>query len=336
MEMDLLKRQLDAFVAAHYPAGAKVGEVTGTDGHAGLTYRFTVAGPDGGAAENLFLKVPPKGVKRRQNTDVYRQAPLLRALAARGLPVPEVRFAGDDEDFFEVPYVITAGLPGRILLTWDPHPSFERTPEAMAPLWRQTAAALVEVHKVDWRDALAGWEDPRPLAEEIDRWAPIYAKADDPTWITLAEAVHGLLRETMPDGRPVGLIHGDFQPGNMLFQDGKLVAILDWELSGIGANLLDIGWLLMNADKQAWPDNWSPVHPPPVAELTEIYEAGMGRRFPDIPYYEALALYRLASIACLNVRLHRTGRRPDPMWENFVDAVPVMFGRALRLIEEYR
>ncbi len=337
MDISLLNQQLDKFVAARYPDGSRVQNLVEADGHAGLTFNFQITDPvSGEVAEDLFLKVPPKGVKRKQNTDVYRQAPLLTALKKCGIPVPDVRWAGDDEDWFDVPYVITARSPGRTLLVWDPHPSYERTHAVMEPLWRQTAVALVDIHKVDWRKELAGWEDPRPLDVEVNRWDRIYGQAPYPEWVTAAKEVHDLLLDTMRDGQPVGLIHGDYQPGNVLFQNGKLIAILDWELSGIGANLLDIGWLLMTADPLSWADSWGPKCALPIDQLRDIYETGMGRQFPDIPWYQALAGFRLASIGCLNVKLHQKGQRPDPLWENFIEAVPIMFERARQLLQEYR
>ncbi len=337
MDMRLLSQQLEAFVAARYPDGSRVLKLVEADGHAGLTFNFRISDPKtGGVAEDLFLKVPPKGVKRKQNTDVYRQAPLLKALNTSGIPVPDVRWAGDDEDWFDVPYIITSKMPGRTLLVWEPHASYDRTPEVMEPLWRLTTEALVQIHKVDWRKQLAGWEEPRPLEVEVNRWDRIYGQAPYPEWVTAAEEVHNQLLDTMRDGQPVGLIHGDYQPGNVLFKDGELVAVLDWELSGIGAHLLDIGWLMMCADPLGWVESWGPKCPLAIDEIQDIYEAGMGQKFPDIAWYQALAGFRLASIGCLNVKLHQTGKRRDPLWENFIDAIPVMFARARQLLQDYR
>jgi aminoglycoside phosphotransferase (APT) family kinase protein len=39
--------------------------------------------------------------------------------------------------------------------------------------------------------------------------------------------------------RPV-LLHGDFWPGNTLWRDGRLVAVLDWEDAGVGDPLADV------------------------------------------------------------------------------------------------
>lgn len=66
------------------------------DGHAGLTFGFDVVDTAGAALGSYVLKMAPAGVTRRGNTDVYKQAPLLRAL--RGIwtacPRDPLGFAG--------------------------------------------------------------------------------------------------------------------------------------------------------------------------------------------------------------------------------------------------
>jgi aminoglycoside phosphotransferase (APT) family kinase protein len=36
------------------------------------------------------------------------------------------------------------------------------------------------------------------------------------------------------------LLHGDFWPGNILWKDGRLVAVIDWEDAAIGDPLADV------------------------------------------------------------------------------------------------
>ncbi len=36
------------------------------------------------------------------------------------------------------------------------------------------------------------------------------------------------------------LLHGDLWPGNVLWQDGRLVAVVDWEDGAVGAPLIDV------------------------------------------------------------------------------------------------
>jgi hypothetical protein len=39
---------------------------------------------------------------------------------------------------------------------------------------------------------------------------------------------------------------------------------------------------------------------------------------------------------CLNVKLHRRGYRPDPLWENLAYCALPLFGRARQLLLDYR
>jgi len=59
----------------------------------------------------------------------------------------------------------------------------------------------------------------------------------------------------------------------------------------------------------------------------------MGQTYPDIAWYQAYAGYRLASIGCLNVKLHRKGQRHDPIWESMSWCLSRMFGRARDLLK---
>lgn len=328
-----LIRNLGTFVQREFGAAHEAVDVTESDGHAGLTFLFAVRQRETGDEVGRYvLKVPPAGVARRGNTDVYRQAPLLRALHAAGLPVPRVPFASEDESIFGVPYIVMERLPGRTFFMWDPHPAYAREPATVEPLWRQAVEALPGFHLFDWQTRLAGWQAPEPLREQVTRWQRIYQQSPEPRWIAQAAEVERLLLDSLPDGSPIGLYHGDYQPGNILYEDGRLTGVIDWEISGIGDVLLDVGWLMMAADQHNWVEGWRSICPPPVAEIREIYESRMGRRFDCIPWYQAFAGYRLGSIGCLNVKLHRKGQRHDPIWESIGLCLSNMFDRAREIL----
>jgi len=329
-----LKANLESFIHDQMGPEFELAGLHDSDGHAGLTFLFeTRRRGETAIAGEYVLKIPPPGVARRGNTDVYRQAPLLRALHAAGLPVPRVPYAGENEHWFGVPFIVMERLPGRVFFIWDPHHSFARQPATAEPLWRQCVEALVKFHQFDWRQGLADWEAPESLAAQVGRWRKIYLHAQEPQWIEEAEEVERLLLAAVPSGLPVGVFHGDYQPGNMLYDEGRLTGVIDWELAGIGAQLLDVGWLMMAADPHNWVPQWQPVHPLPPAEIQRIYETGMGQTYPDIAWYQAYAGYRLASIGCLNVKLHRKGQRHDPIWESMSWCLSRMFGRARDLLK---
>jgi len=123
---------LQRFVTAHYGPSARAANVEPMAlGHAGLTYGFDVVEGADRTRARFVLRLAPPGVRRHGNTDVYRQAPLLRALHSQGQPVPNVPWASPDEDWFGTPFIMMERLSGLPCLIWDPDPQFPRTDEAI-------------------------------------------------------------------------------------------------------------------------------------------------------------------------------------------------------------
>jgi len=338
VNLETLQDQLQRFANAHYGVDATVGRAQVMPGHAGLSFGFRVAYQKEGTPceDSLVMRLPPKGVRQSGNTDVLRQVPLLEALKRDGVPVPAVRWFGDDPEWFEVPYLMVEWMDGRTFSVWDPDVSFDRSPRAVAGIYEQAVLALAKVHRLDWRKELAGWDPPRSIEEEIGHWDSILARAAEPEWVSQGEEVRGLLLERQPEDPPVGVFHGDYQGTNLLFhnQDGEeLVALLDWEISGIGAQLLDLGWLLVFIDPLSWSAEYGPIASVPPAEpLIALYEASTGRTVEDIAWYRAMAGYRFGVIAGFNVMLHRKGKRHDPEWEWLAFSVSALFGRAKEML----
>lgn len=303
------------------------------DGHAGLTYGCDVTDANGVVRGGYILKMAPAGVTRRGNTDVYRQYPLLQALKANGLLVPEVPMASAGEDLLGAPFIVMEKLPGRVFVVWEPHASFGRDREMLRSIWLQTATLLAGIHQIDWRAVLPGWEEPRLLLEEIDRWKGVLRHADDPAWLAAGQALDTALRASLPDAAPVGLVHGDYQPGNILFDDGRATGIIDWELASIGAQGLDVGWMLMMSDGRAWDAGWQPVAPVSGADIVGAYAEAGGPALANLAWHQALAQYRLGAIACLNVKLHRTGKRRDDLWERFAPSITTLFSHGRDLVD---
>jgi aminoglycoside phosphotransferase (APT) family kinase protein len=332
--IDQVAVSLSRFVRAQCGDASTVDDLRVMEaGHAGLTFGFDLLGPEAGRRRGMVLKLAPPGVRRAGNTDVYRQAPLLRALHGAGLPVPDVPFAGEDETWFGTPFIMMERLDGEPFFVWQPDAEFDRSDAAVAPLWTQTIDAMIALHRFDWQRHLPQWEAPRLLQDEIMYWEPILAKAPDTDWIAQGRAVCERLLVDIPRGAPIGLVHGDCQPGNALFDHGRLTGVIDWELASIGSRRLDVGWMMMLADPESWPAAWRPLCPLAPKEIATRYTQAMGEPGDSLPWFQALAGYRLGSISCLNVYLHRSGRRPDATWEHFAAAIPLMFARARALLE---
>src|SRR5205807_4967332 len=82
-----------------------------------------------------------------------------------------------------------------------------------------------------------GGEEPMPLEGEVTRWTWLMERA--PSELTgQAPRLAALLVERQPiPGSPV-LVHGDSHFGNMLFDGGRVAAVVDWEIAQLGQPLL--------------------------------------------------------------------------------------------------
>jgi aminoglycoside phosphotransferase (APT) family kinase protein len=208
-------------------------------------------------------------------------------------------------------------------------------PEGVDPYIQRAVRSLADVHRLDWRRLLAGWEQPISSTEEIARWEPVLAKAPEPAWVAAALKLREALLVQPPERGTVGLFHGDYQTNNVLFSpaNGNVVAIVDWEIAGIGMQGLDVGWLSIMTDRSFWgPEQQARMQVLTAPDKTKRwYEEASGVALEDFDWYRALAAFRFGVIAAFNVRLHRSGRRVDVNYEILESSVETLFARGLEL-----
>lgn len=302
-------------------------------GNAGLSFGCDV--DSGGTTTPLVVRLAPPGVRRSGNTDVLRIVPLLDALATAGVPVAAVRWAVDDPQWFGTDAVIQDRLDALPLHMADAALSAAvPVPDALA----QAVDVLARIHATA---APPNWEEPRELTAEVDFWAPMLARASDPAWADAGTALHDALLARVPADPAVGVFHGDFHTNNILFDAaGTLVAVVDWEISGVGAQLLDLAWLAMFTDPTCWArpqqDDGAVADRMRVradpAWLRERYETASGRGTAGFGWFRALACYRFGVISVFNVYLHRSGKRVDATWEDRARSILPLFARGLEFL----
>ena len=319
MELDELEARLGPFARAKYgdPA-ALVSEVHKMPGHAGFAYGFTVE--SGGARESWFLRIPPPNVQWRGTADVLRQVCALSALDGTDVPHCAVKWSGSDLEWFGCPYFVVPKLTGDVLRLGPGDWGSKLPPETLRRAAEQAMRALAGIHRVAWRERCAYLGDPVPFAEDVERWDRFLPKLAEPQRFALQPRVRERLLAALPASAPIGLFHGDFQVANLFFSfAGELLAVIDWELTGIGATLNDVGWVATFNTRAAWDESRGPLIPtgafPDGDALVAMYEDAWGAALPDVAWFRALAAYKFAIIAGFNLSLHRRGKRHDPLWE---------------------
>lgn len=329
--MDTVTTQLASWVAAHYGTGATLEGVVSLGGHSGVTIGFDVVHP-GLADEQLVLKVPPLGVRAKDNFDVLRQVPLLRVLGEHGVAAPAIRWSSDDVSWFGQPYIVMTRLPGRPLADIFDRDA-ARVPDSCGALFFEAMESLMLIHSIDG-GSLRGWSAPRTPVMEIDHWVDVLKKSTNVEWIREGMDLHALLHAAAPRHWVTGIVHGDFYSNNWLFDNGRLTGVVDWESTTIGPTLLDLGWVSMMYDAEGWGPlrrkgmGW---HPGPDA-LIAAYAQRSSDDLSGINWYRALAGYRLACNTAYYFEMHKSGKRHNPAWDVLGESFPFMLARARALL----
>lgn len=314
---------------------ATVSAVRKMPGNAGLSYGFQV--DEDGKSEQFVIRLSPPGVKKQGNTDVLRQVPLLNVLDANGIPVSQVIWSSEDPRWFGTDAFVQKWLDGMALHMRTPDPSLLTRPEDSVPYVESMAKIIARIHRIDWQNELEGWESPRDLDADIDFWRSLQAKSAEPEMGEHAEKLAVRLHETLPTSPRIGIFHGDFHPNNVMFRPGgEITGVVDWEISGIGASALDIGWLSTFTDRSCWAPGYRErmqvVADP--ARVLDTYQEALGEEVVQPGWYKAYACYRFGVIAAFNLRLHRKGYRPDEHYEELATSTFALTDKGLELLDD--
>jgi aminoglycoside phosphotransferase (APT) family kinase protein len=332
-----IARQLTLLV--HEKTGdrdAVVGEPAALPGHAGLSYSFELTYRAGATprTERLVIRLAPEGVPIAGPTDVVRQARIMASLFGTAVPVPSIKWYDSDPRWFGRPFFVVGFLNGdKLALGEGTYTSAET--RAMV---KQAVDALAALHAVPWEPRREAWGEPLSLADEMKRLDNLLDRPTlDPKVVGRGPLLRERLRQSLPSPKRVhvGCVHGDFQWSNCLFDAGRLNAVIDWELSQIGATLIDLGWLSLFSDHESWEtQNLVPPHVPHPEQIAELYasKASSAIDMGQVRWFQAFAGYRFGVITAFNLMLHRRGKRPDPTWEDIALSGPRLFERGLELL----
>ncbi len=189
--------------------------------------------------------------------------------------------------------------------TW-PAP-FDTDVEARKGLAYQLAeGGIALLSKVDWK--AQGLHDlGRPDGfhdRQVERWTRFFERIKGREIEGLDVATKWLQNHRPLDYIP-GLMHGDYQFANVMFEHGapaKLAALVDWEMGTVGDPKLDLGWMLMN-----WPEDTNAIEDsavgyvdlsgmPSRSQMVAHYAEVSGRQVDDLDYYLVLAKWKLAIV----------------------------------------
>jgi aminoglycoside phosphotransferase (APT) family kinase protein len=270
------------------------------------------------------LRLPPPGARIAGPADIPRQARLLAALNRAGLPVPAVLATSDKPVVDGRPFYLLEAVDGVRIEDVGSSASHRMIAGSAVELLKRMQALPTEPTGI-------GEEAPVPPEREVQRWAWLMERAPGELTGNASELAELLLAE-LPRQRPPVLVHADYHYGNMLFQDGRVVALLDWEIAQLGQPLLDLACLGVVAQASRAGIQQVPGGGAVTVDDEDLLEM-YGADPDEFRWYLALTYYKYASIFGYNLMLHRRGKRPDPIYEERTATIVDFIAEGRRLLD---
>lgn len=272
----------------------------------------------------FILRRPPAKIRDGHNATMLREARILTALAGSNVPCPKVYAVCGDESVTGACFYLMEPLEGFAKSGDLPEP-YASNADWRRAMGEELVRAAVALGGFDYQAAGLGdlGKPDNWHARQVERWrsqlegyaaTPGYNPADLP----FVAEVGRWLSENLPANRRLGIVHGDLQFPNVMFsyRTPKISGVLDWELASLGDPLLDLGWILSSWSEPGDPDGKSPMVKPWAdfmtrRQLVDLYGELSGRDMAEMPWFFALACYKLAVLLEGTTAAWKAGKVPE-------------------------
>jgi aminoglycoside phosphotransferase (APT) family kinase protein len=294
---------LDRFFAAHVPGAAPPLDYTViAGGHSNITYRV-----DDAAGHRFVLRRPPLGHVLASAHDMGREHRIISAVARSTVPVAPALALSPDDSVNGAPFYVMGFADGHVLAHVEDVDANVTDLDARRRLSEHIVDILADLHRIDVDSIGLGTLARREgyLDRQLKRWRGQWEQSKTRE-VASMEETYRLLLETKPDQRYTGIVHGDYRIGNFIsLPEGRVAAVLDWELCTLGDVLADLGYLLNYWGEPGEPLAAGALDPAPTsaggfitrAELVARYAERSGFDASMVDYYRAFSYWRSAAIA---------------------------------------
>lgn len=308
-------------------AGAEATSLTQLEG--GWSRQAWVLGAregDGNEDEEreFVVRVKPPGALL--DTDLRQEYETTRLLTAHGVAAPVAHAFEAGENPFGGPYYVMDRAPGSAPNVWRARDraELEANWEAGGSLAEDLVDGLVSIHRIPAAEA-AGVLPLRDFEAAVAHWETVQnemALLRDP----VVEDAYAWLRGREPDPIPPTLVHGDYRIGNCLNEDGRITAILDWEISYLGDPRYDLGYISLEYEAGKFTRPGSELLSSVAGRewFMREYERRSGRPVdPEVVRtFAVLGALMLIAILTTGIRMYADGKTEDVRmpWTRF--AIP--------------
>ncbi len=265
----------------------------------------------GSRVDHLVVRMAPSEAASFAEYDVVPQWQAQMAASAVGVPVADPVLE-IDPTWLGAPFIVMPRVEGHIvgaLAHRDPWlTGLDR--DRRAHVYDGFLATLATIHRAD--------PDTAPAVSRRDNGAELDFWEEYLSWSTHGQPVPALAealawcREHRPTDEPApALLWGDVRFENtVLDDDGRALAVLDWDMTSVGAPEHDLAWFtsldftmhrMFGTRAEGFPDRDGTV-----ARFEEL----SGRPIRDLSWYETLAMVRSTAIMTRISVLRRDAGEP--------------------------
>ena len=297
-------------------------------GHSNLTYLIRF-----GASE-LVLRRPPLGPVPPTAHDMAREFRWLSAVHPVFPRAPRAYVLCDDVSVAGSIFYVMERRHGLVVRQEEP-PQLLNRPVARARVSQALVDALVELHAVDVAaQGLMHLGKPAGFVErQVRGWTERWVRSQTSPLPDMDALARWLSDHLPPDPAAPAIVHGDFKLDNLMIDPedtGRVVAVLDWEMSALGDPLVDVGILLAY---------WVPMATAPPGQhdaLTAVtgrdgyfsrdaivsrYAERSGRSVAGLRFFEVFALFKIAVVVQQIYYRFVNGQTDDPRFANLGERV---------------
>jgi aminoglycoside phosphotransferase (APT) family kinase protein len=274
---------------------------------------------------DLILRLPPSAGAMLDGHGVIAQAAIYRELgSARGAPpVPGIVLSCKDASVLGTPFFVMERVPGESIHDIDLQPWFIAGSDASR---REVCRR--------WVSAFAGLAKLAPLAvlgevvspeDDARMWQAFAKAADSPQLVAQYDR---LLAVPAPRSGPPTVVHGDTKLSNLMWQDGEVSAVLDWEMALNGEPLADLGYMLYGFES-AWHGPTTPQKQPGMPGRDQViawWERVSERSADGVFWHEIAQIAKITAIIAEGTNMWVTGRSQDPKLAYFAKNLDYYLG----------
>lgn len=266
-------------------------------------------------SQGFCLRRDPGNALLRQMSDLGEQFKVLRCLEATDVPAPKVFFYEEDPAVLGAPALLMEKVPGVCPSPWGKAGrEFYAAAAERGVLPLSFTDSLAAIHNADWRAVGLDFLGVPELGDafacsEIAKWRQLIEQSGHPGHPILADLI-GWLEANAPSTDRLTLVHGAYRTGNVLIEDDRVSAVLDWELQVIGDPMYDVAYMLTELNREGT-DLLSNVVPRDV--FFDRYQSATGITIDEdrCRYYQLLYAMRSAAFWMSAAGLFADGANKD-------------------------